>query len=1184
MLQGWVIIAVALTYIGLLFAVASLGDQWRPRAAKGRGRPYIYALSLAVYCTSWTFFGSVGLATTQGLNFLAIYIGPVIVFTLATPFLLRIIRLAKAQNITSIADFIAARYGKSQGVAALVAGVAIIGALPYIALQLKAVSASLLALLGDFEGLGLSYPVVGDLALFVAVAMAAFAVLFGTRHIDATEHQEGLMLAIATESIVKLVAFLAVGLFVTFVMFSGPADLFAQADARGVLPVLTDGFSPANWVTMTVLSSLAILMLPRQFHVAVVENTSEQELRTARWLFPLYLVLINLFVVPIAMAGMISFPPGFIDGDMFVLALPLSAGARVFALLAFVGGLSAATAMVIVETVALAVMVSNDLIMPLMVRSRRSRAAVPDSGQPDLGQGPDGGGDMGTVLLTVRRLAIFVILLLAYLYYRITGEAQLAQIGLLSFAAVAQFGPAFLIGLMWRRATALGAIAGIAAGVVLWAYTLLLPSLADSAQFGSAFLAQGPFGFELLRPQALFGLHAAPLTHGVIWSLGVNLIGLVVVSLLTQPAPIERLQASVFVEADRAPSAPSFRLWRSPVTVEELIGTVSRYLGEERTRASFESVSAMRGVSLEPGREADFQLIRYAEHLLASAIGAASSRLVLSLLLRKRTVSTKAALKLLDDASAAIQYNREILQTALDHVRQGIAVFDRDLRLVCWNRQFGDMLDLPPEIVRIGIGIDDILRFNARAGLFGPGMVEEIVRERLGRYSQRNATFLERLAPRGVVMEVRVNAMPDHGAVVTFTDITPTVEAAEALERANETLEKRVRERTKALEHLNAQLALAKSEAEEANISKTRFLAAASHDILQPLNAARLYATSLVERAAEGEPGRLAENVDASLEAVEEILAALLDISRLDAGAMKPEVAPFRIDDIFRQLELEFAPLARERGLDLTFVTCSASVRSDRRLLRRLLQNLVSNAIKYTPKGRVLVGARHRRGKLRIEVLDTGPGIPQGKQKLVFKEFQRLDQGAKAARGLGLGLSIVERLARVLDHPVDLSSTPPNGSRFAVEVPLAPAVPVQIRPMAPSFAPSAALDGLTVLCIDNDPTILDGMETLLTGWGCRVVKAPGAASALGTLREARLAPDVLLIDYHLDEGDGIEAARNLRWKLGRTLPAVLITADRSKTVRDAARTTGMEVLNKPVRPAALRALLAQWRVARTAAE
>ncbi len=1186
MLQGWVIIAVALTYIGLLFAVASLGDQWRPRAAKGRGRPYIYALSLAVYCTSWTFFGSVGLATTQGLNFLTIYIGPVIIFTLATPFLLRIIRLAKAQNITSIADFIAARYGKSQGVAALVAGVAILGALPYIALQLKAVSASLLALLGDFEGLGLSYPVVGDLALFVAVAMAAFAVLFGTRHIDATEHQEGLMLAIATESIVKLVAFLAVGLFVTFVMFAGPADLFAQARRARRAPGADQRLLPGQLDD----DDGAVLARHPDAAAPVPCRRGGEYLRAG--------IAHRALAVPALSGADQSVRGADRHGRHDLLPARLHRRRHVCARSAALGGRQDVRA----------ARLRRRAFRRDRHGDRRDRGArrhglqrsdhAADGAQPPhprrrAGQRPAGSwARVRTAAATwapcCSRCAgspsssscCWPISITA-----LPARRSLRRSACLSFAAVAQFGPAFLIGLMWRRATALGAIAGIAAGVVLWAYTLLLPSLADSAQFGSAFLAQGPFGFELLRPQALFGLHAAPLTHGVVWSLGVNLICLVVVSLLTQPAPIERLQASVFVEADRAPSAPSFRLWRSPVTVEELIGTVARYLGEERTRASFESVSAMRGVSLEPGREADFQLIRYAEHLLASAIGAASSRLVLSLLLRKRTVSTKAALKLLDDASAAIQYNREILQTALDHVRQGIAVFDRDLRLVCWNRQFGDMLDLPPEIVRIGIGIDDILRFNARAGLFGPGMVEEIVRERLGRYSQRNATFLERLAPRGVVMEVRVNAMPDHGAVVTFTDITPTVEAAEALERANETLEKRVRERTKALEHLNAQLALAKSEAEEANISKTRFLAAASHDILQPLNAARLYATSLVERAAEGEPGRLAENVDASLEAVEEILAALLDISRLDAGAMKPEVAPFRIDDIFRQLELEFAPLARERGLDLTFVTCSASVRSDRRLLRRLLQNLVSNAIKYTPKGRVLVGARHRRGKLRIEVLDTGPGIPQGKQKLVFKEFQRLDQGAKAARGLGLGLSIVERhrprarpSGRSLPRPRRMAAA----SLWRCRLPL----PCRCRSgrSAPSFAPSAALDGLTVLCIDNDPTILDGMETLLTGWGCRVVKAPGAASALGTLREARLAPDVLLIDYHLDEGDGIEAARNLRWKLGRTLPAVLITADRSKTVRDAARTTGMEVLNKPVRPAALRALLAQWRVARTAAE
>jgi len=1186
MLQAWVIIAVALIYVGFLFAVASFGDR-RIRKPGRDGRPYIYALSLAVYCTSWTFFGSVGLATTQGVNFLTIYVGPVLVFALGGPLLLRIVRLAKAQNITSIADFVAARYGKSQGVAALVALVAILGSLPYIALQLKAVSASLVAMLGGFDGLGLDYPVVGDLALVIAVAMAVFAVLFGTRHIDATEHQEGLMLAVATESIVKLVSFLAVGLFVTFILFSGPVDLFRHAAEQGVLPVLTEGFSLSNWVIMSLLSALAILLLPRQFHVAVVENTSEHEIRTAAWLFPLYLVLINLFVVPIAVAGLVAFPPGFIDGDMYVLTLPLSVGARIVALIAFVGGLSAATAMVIVETVALAVMVSNDIFMPLMARARRGRESVATGLEA-----PE--RDLGERLLLVRRISIFAVLLLAYLYYRFAGEAQLAQIGLLSFAAVAQFGPALLLGLIWRRGTALGAIAGIAGGTMLWAYTLLLPSLVDAGLFSRDLLIYGPFGIDMLRPQALLGVQASPLNHGVMWSLSVNLLCFFGFSLMRQPAPIERLQASVFVEADRAPLAPSFRLWRSPVTVGELIGTVSRYLGEERTRASFESVSAMRGVPLEPGREADFQLIRYAEHLLASAIGAASSRLVLSLMLRKRTVSTKAALKLLDDASAAIQYNREILQTALDHVRQGIAVFDRDLRLVCWNRHFGEMLDLPPDIVRIGVGVDQIIRFNAAAGMLGPGPVEEIVRERLERYARRNTTFQERFTPRGVVVEVRVNTMPDGGIVATFSDITPSVEAAEALERANETLERRVRERTTALEKLNTQLTQAKADADDANISKTRFLAAASHDILQPLNAARLYATSLVERTRAGDPAtddtgpgdtsRLAQNVDASLEAVEDILGALLDISRLDAGAMKPDIGAFRIDDIFRQLELEFAPLAREKGLSLTFVASSAAVRSDRRLLRRLLQNLVSNAIKYTPKGGVLVGVRHREGKLVVQVLDTGLGIPQAKQKLIFKEFQRLDQGARIARGLGLGLSIVERLSRVLDHPISLASTSGRGSAFSVELPAAPHIPAEQPRQQPVALPGASLDGLIVLCIDNDPAILDGMETLLAGWSCRVVKAPDAQSALGVLRAAKITPDVLLIDYHLDEGNGIEATKQLRWKLGQHLPAVLITADRSKPMRDTARATEMEVLNKPVRPAALRALLAQWRATRMAAE
>src|SRR6202011_6204264 len=344
-----------------------------------------------------------------------------------------------------------------------------------------------------------------------------------------------------------------------------------------------------------------------------------------------------------------------------------------------------------------------------------------------------------------------------------------------------------------------------------------------------------------LKPQALFGFDAAPLTHGVFWSLGLNVLAFITVSLLTSATPIERLQASIFVRSDGTSMsiAPAFRLWQSSVTVEELISTVARYLGEERTRRSFENFAQSRGVPLDPKRDADAHMLRFAEHLLASAIGAASSRLVLSLLLRKRTMSTKAALKLLDDANTAIQYNREIMQSALDHVRQGIAVFDRELRLVCWNRYFGEILNLPPELVRIGVGLDRLLQFEAEQGALGPGHADDLVRDRITRYVAGAEPNLERFLDRGLVVEVRTNRMPDGGIVATLTDITPSVAAAEALERANETLERRVRERTEELTRLNAALARAKAEADDANISKTRFLAAASHDILQPLNAAR---------------------------------------------------------------------------------------------------------------------------------------------------------------------------------------------------------------------------------------------------------------------------------------------------------------------------------------------------------
>ncbi len=1183
MLQGWVVIAVALAYIGLLFLVASYGDRTRAHdgvaggpptrqgllGREGRARLMIYPLSLAIYCTSWTFFGSVGSASRTGYEFITIYIGPVLMIGLFSPLLLRIVRLAKAQNITSIADFIAARYGKGQAVAAVVALIAIVGTIPYIALQLKAVSSSLETILAHITPISdLTRPLLGDIALFVALSMATFAVLFGTRHIDATEHQDGLMLAIATESIVKLFAFLAVGIFVTFWMFGGPGALFEaarQSPQAGAIFTREPAFD--TLLATTLLSLMAIILLPRQFHVAVVENNNENEIKRAVWLFPIYLVLINLFVVPIALAGLLTFPPGSVDSDMFVLALPLQTGSYVLTIAAFVGGLSAATAMVIVESVALSIMVSNDLIMPLVLQRREGLLS--------------GRENIGSLLLIVRRLAIFLILLLAYLYYRAAGPAQLASIGLLSFAAVAQLAPAFFGGLFWRRATAAGAIAGMVAGIAIWAYTLLLPTFADIGFIGQPILTDGPWGIAMLRPQHMFGLSLSPLVHGVVWSLCINILCYIGFSLRHEPSAIERMQANTFVPSDLTPMTPSFRLWWSSVTVEELVTTVARYLGEERTRGALETFAETHRISMEAKDEADFRLVRHAEHILASAIGGASSRLVLSLLLRKRSVSTKAALKLLDDANAAIQYNREILQTALDHVRQGIAVFDRDLQLICWNRQFGEILDLPPNLIRVGVALADILRFNSQRGDVAPERIEDIVRAQIERYVSGKELFMERFAEAGMVIEVRANHMPDGGIVTTFTDITASVEAAEALERSNETLERRVRERTEELTLLNVALARAKGEADAANISKTKFLAAASHDILQPLNAARLYVTSLIERGGRDDR-RLVDNIDASLEAVEEIFGALLDMSRLDTGAMRPEFSSFRIDDLMRQIELEFAPLASAKGIELKYVPCSLVVRSDRRLLRRLVQNLVSNAIKYTPTGRVLIGCRRKGPSLRIDVYDTGVGIPESQQRDIFVEFHRLEQGARIARGLGLGLSIVERVARVLGCTVEVGQPASGGSHFAVSVARSNAAPVELPARDMTRIDPSQLAGTTAICIDNEPSVLDGMEMLLRGWGCEVIKAPDLDIAVAAIAESQFPPNGLLVDYHLDQGNGIEAIIALRQHCG-PLPAILITADRSPAVRERARAEDIQLLNKPLKPAALRALLAQWRVMRVAA-
>lgn len=1167
----WTILFVGLAYLGGLFAVATYGDRIAKRWNVRAGRPVIYALSLGVYCTSWTYFGSVGIASRTGLDFIPIYLGPILVFALGWRLLQSVAELSKRHNIASIADFLSSRYGNNEALGALVAVIAVIGIVPYISIQLKAVSTSIEVMIAApgwtadaaTQGTGIA-----GLSMLVTVTMGVFAILFGTRHIDTTEHQDGMILAIAVESMVKLVAFIAVGGFVVFGIMGGPFAFLERATTDPFVSNLFSGrLDGGRWFTMTLLASFAILLLPRQFHVSAVENTNRDEIRRAAWLFPAYLVAINLFVIPIAVAGLLLLPKGA-DGDTFVLALPVDAGNGLFALVAFLGGLSASTAMVIVECIALSIMVCNNLVVPLLLRRHGERSALHK--------------DMGETLIFIRRWAIVFVLGLAYAYYQMIGtSAALAQVGLLSFAAIAQFAPAFFGGLVWRRATARGAMLGIIGGFLVWFYTLLLPSFADAGWIARDFLDDGPFGIGLLRPRMLFNMTFDPLTHGVLWSLLVNFAGYIAGSLMRLPTPIERVQATSFVTRElQTGSGTGFKLWRTTVSAERLQETVARYIGEDRAKAAFADFVAQRGMEPSPAAEADVRLIRFAEHLLASAVGVASARLVIALLLERNSTHASGAMRLLDDASAAIQHNRDLLQSAIDNVDQGLAVFEPGMTLICWNNKLQEFLGPANDLARVGTPmlemIGDFLS-RTESGL-------EARDDRVHRMAVAHGVFRERCRDTGQVFEVRSSPMPDGGVVITFIDATESVVAAEALQRSNESLERRVTERTAELTLLNAALATAKADADAANLSKTRFIAAASHDILQPLNAARLFTSGLVDRLKRTKEGELVRNVDSSLEAVEEILSALLDISRLDAGAMKAEIAPFRIDDILQALAVEYGPAARKKKLALKVMPCSLTVASDRKLLRRVMQNLLSNAIKYTREGRVLMGCRKCGGMLRIEVYDTGPGIPEAKRHLIFREFQRLNTDNDGTPGLGLGLSIVERMAKVLNSRIIVRSVPGRGSMFSIDVPIAPAEPALALPKRRKFQPPSLVGSVHALVIDNERTILEGMDLLLSGWGNIVHKAASQADALAAFELSAGKIDIILADYHLNNDDGISVIRALRKLARRHIPAVLITADRTPAVADLAVAHDVHLLRKPVKPAALRAAMSHVLIRAEAAE
>ncbi|RMF14774.1 MAG: response regulator, partial [Gammaproteobacteria bacterium] len=760
--------------------------------------------------------------------------------------------------------------------------------------------------------------------------------------------------------------------------------------------------------------------------------------------------------------------------------------------------------------------------------------------------------------------------------HRIIGELfSLSSIGLMSFVAAAQFAPALVGGLIWRRGNRHGALTGITLGFAVWIYTLVLPTLVKAGTLPDYFLTHGPLGQGWLRPEALFGSQLPdPVTHGALWSLGLNLVAYVLVSLTTTQRVSERIQVASFLDVGSTGDSAGLD-WLSTATVEDLTALAERFIGEERTERALRDFERRYRVRLTPGKAASAELVKYVERQLASVIGSSTARVVMNSAIRNQGMGLEELVSIVDEASQVIQFNRELLQSAIENMTLGVSVVDKDLKLVAWNSRYVEMFGYPKGFVRFGRSVEELIRYNLLMAHIPARKAQKLIENQLQKMRDGQPIEYERTRPDGTVIHIQGSPMPGGGFVTTFSDITAMRKAEEALRETNLYLEQRVRDRTEELSTLNSQLVRAKAAAEQANRGKTRFLAAASHDLLQPLNAARLFASALQQKVRDqnGDLQELVGHLDHSLQSAEEILSTLLEISKMDAGALEPHPAPTCLKELLQNLASEFQVIAAEKGLKLETVTCTQWVHTDPKLLRRLVQNLLSNAVRYTEQGRILLGCRRRGEEIEIQVWDTGPGIPEDQLNTIFEEFRRL-HSEKEKTGLGLGLAIVDRISALLKAPVTVRSTPGKGSMFSVRLPLCepPKTAVASSVQQPSRSLRRSLECVRILCIDNEPAILEGMAAVLGGWGCDVMKAGGIEEALRAYKDT--PPDLIIADYQLDDGeDGLDTLDELRVLWGEGVPGLLVTALNTDEVREAAASRGYPILHKPLKPAPLRAML-----------
>lgn len=1088
-MSAWLVLGTATLYLAGLFALAKWGETRAARSAPhGQLRAVLHGLALGVYCSTWTVFGAIGSAVREGYGYLPIYLGPLFV-ALVTPFVWeRLVRLKQRHRLASVADFLGARFGRGSALPALVALVSLVAVVPYVALQLTALG-------GSLQVLGIERPQVW--VLIFAVLMVLFTLRFGVLDARALVERPGLVLVLGIESAVKLLILLGIALWASSHAGGTPGDWHAALLARGSPDLL-------SLAGQTLLAAGASLLLPRMFQIGVVECAALDELKLARRVFAGYLLLVSAAVLPIAALAGATASTG---SDHLLISLPLARAQPALAVLAFLAGLSAASAMMIAAWLALSTMLSNDLLVPALLRLRNVASAG--------------------LVLKVRRAAVPLTASISAVWYVSTASGTLVQMGLLAFAGVAQFAPAVLAGLYTVRASAVAAFSALLVGAAAWTTMLVLPYLHGAS------------------------LSSGELTRRALLALALNALTLTLISLLKPATLRQALRAADFLSSAAAEPAALSTL--TAVRADDLYALLENLLGKQHFA---QALSAHYGAALpKPTTLASQTLLAAAVQAITEVFGSASARELIVRGLSGKSLNMHEVLSALDQSSSRYRINAQLLSTTFEHMHQAVSVVDSELRLAAWNRRYEALFAWPPGLLEPGQPIADLIAHGARMSQLDDSQVAARIARRLAQLRAATAYRSVRTLPDGRTLDVRGEPLPEGGFVTTFFDISESVRSARALEEANVLLEERVAARTLELQRLGE--------------LKNQFLAAASHDLLQPLSAARLYLAAAQSVA--GAEHTLLERADRALGASEELLSGLTDLARLETGQLQPELRAIDLAALLGALAAQSQVLAEQRGIRLQLHPCTAWIVSDPRLLQRIVQNYLSNALRYTARGSVLIGAR-RCGPdaVRIVVYDTGPGIAE---ELLPRLFGELNASASVSpwgeRGLGLGLSGSKRLADALGHPVAVRSQPGRGSAFSVTVSRAPTP----EPVAPATeVPRTRLSTLRVLCVDDHPDVLSALLALLSRWGVQVLTVASAEAAL--LEIARAPFDLALVDFALGPGhpNGLQLIAELRTH-APDLRAALVTAETDPQLPTQCAAANVALLRKPVRPAALRALL-----------